>query len=61
MIGLNVAATREVTCQMVRGVIRAGPVKVIQSSLHSVCVWQPTEKVIEASIFHHDNDDMLDA
>jgi hypothetical protein len=36
-------------------------VYITQSRLLSVCGWKPTEKVIEAAILHHDNDDMLDA
>jgi hypothetical protein len=36
-------------------------IHVTQAGLLSVCCWQPTEKVIEAAILHHDNDDMLDA
>jgi hypothetical protein len=61
MIWLNVAATAEVPGQRVRVLNRSSLVQVAQSRLLSVCVWQPTEKVIEAAILYHDNDDMLDA
>ena len=61
MIRLNVAATGVIACQMVCILSCASLVHVTQSSLLSVCSWQPTEKVIEAAILHHDNHDMLDA
>jgi hypothetical protein len=61
MIGINVATTGKVSRQMVCRVNGAGLVRVTQSALLSVCGWQPAEKVIEAAILHHHNDDMLDA
>jgi hypothetical protein len=60
MIGLNVTATSEVACQMVRILRGACLVNVAQSGLLSVRMWQPAEKVIEATILHHNNDNMLD-
>src|SRR5262245_20292398 len=47
--------------ELVRALHRTAAISVLQTCLHPVSARQPTEKVIEGTVFHHDDDHMLDA
>jgi hypothetical protein len=61
VIGIGVAATLKVRRQVVCSMEGSGLVGVTQPALPSVGALEPAQHVIERSVLHHQDDDVLDA